>query len=207
MSEAAIHLAQRQGARALRPRRRAPAARRLRSDLDVRRDPPDPSPRQGTRAHRPVGVLVRADAASIVPNHLLALRDDGRSLECRRLEMLPVEIVVRGYLSGSGLEGLRGTGLGVRPSAAARSARIRPPARADRHAGDEGAVRPRREHRRARCGRPGRRRALGRGRNRSRSRSTASRPHTPRRAESSSPTRSSSSGSTTTARSCSETRH
>ena len=38
----------------------------------------------------------------IVPNHLLALRDNGRSLECRRLEMLPVEIVVRGYLAGSG---------------------------------------------------------------------------------------------------------
>jgi phosphoribosylaminoimidazole-succinocarboxamide synthase len=38
----------------------------------------------------------------IVPNHLLALREDGRSLECRRLEMLPVEVVVRGYLSGSG---------------------------------------------------------------------------------------------------------
>jgi phosphoribosylaminoimidazole-succinocarboxamide synthase len=37
----------------------------------------------------------------IVPNHLLALRDNGRSLECRRLEMLPVEIVVRGYLAGS----------------------------------------------------------------------------------------------------------
>ena len=38
----------------------------------------------------------------LVPNHLLALRDDGRSLECRRLEMLPVEFVVRGYLAGSG---------------------------------------------------------------------------------------------------------
>ncbi len=37
----------------------------------------------------------------LVPNHLLELRDDGRSLECRRLEMLPVEVVVRGYLSGS----------------------------------------------------------------------------------------------------------
>ncbi len=37
-----------------------------------------------------------------MPNHLLALRDDGRSLECRRLEMLPVEFVVRGYLAGSG---------------------------------------------------------------------------------------------------------
>jgi phosphoribosylaminoimidazole-succinocarboxamide synthase len=38
----------------------------------------------------------------IVGNHLLAIRPDGRSLECRRLEMLPVEFVVRGYLSGSG---------------------------------------------------------------------------------------------------------
>src|SRR4029078_12833077 len=46
----------------------------------------------------------------IVPNHLLALRDDGRSLECRRLEMLPVEVVVRGYLSGSGWKDYRETG-------------------------------------------------------------------------------------------------
>ena len=38
----------------------------------------------------------------LVPNHLLALRPDGRSTECRRLEMLPVECVVRGHLSGSG---------------------------------------------------------------------------------------------------------
>jgi phosphoribosylaminoimidazole-succinocarboxamide synthase len=38
----------------------------------------------------------------IVPNHLLGLREDGRSTECRRLEMLPVECVVRGYITGSG---------------------------------------------------------------------------------------------------------
>ena len=43
-----------------------------------------------------------ARTRGLVPNHLLALRADGRSLECRRLEMLPVEVVVRGYLSGSG---------------------------------------------------------------------------------------------------------
>ena len=43
-----------------------------------------------------------ARTRELVPNHLLALREDGRSLECKRLEMLPVEIVVRGYLSGSG---------------------------------------------------------------------------------------------------------
>ena len=43
-----------------------------------------------------------ARTRELAPNHLLAVREDGRSLECRRLEMLPVEIVVRGYLSGSG---------------------------------------------------------------------------------------------------------
>ena len=43
-----------------------------------------------------------ARTSELVPNHLLALRSDGRSLECRRLEMLPIECVVRGYLSGSG---------------------------------------------------------------------------------------------------------
>jgi phosphoribosylaminoimidazole-succinocarboxamide synthase len=46
----------------------------------------------------------------VVPNHLLALRDDGRSTECRRLEMLPIECVVRGYLSGSGWKDYRATG-------------------------------------------------------------------------------------------------
>jgi phosphoribosylaminoimidazole-succinocarboxamide synthase len=51
-----------------------------------------------------------ARTAAIVPNHLLALRDDGRSSECRRLEMLPIECVVRGYLSGSGWKDYRATG-------------------------------------------------------------------------------------------------
>ena len=43
-----------------------------------------------------------ARTREIVPNHLLALRADGRSTEARRLEMLPMECVVRGYLAGSG---------------------------------------------------------------------------------------------------------
>jgi phosphoribosylaminoimidazole-succinocarboxamide synthase len=43
-------------------------------------------------------------------NHLLALRPDGRSTECRRLEMLPIECVVRGYLSGSGWKDYTATG-------------------------------------------------------------------------------------------------
>jgi phosphoribosylaminoimidazole-succinocarboxamide synthase len=51
-----------------------------------------------------------AQTGTIVPNHLLAVRADGRSTECRRLEMLPIECVVRGYLSGSGWKDYRATG-------------------------------------------------------------------------------------------------
>ena len=51
-----------------------------------------------------------ARTRDIVPNHLLAIRPDGRSLECRRLEMLPIECVVRGYLSGSGWKDYRASG-------------------------------------------------------------------------------------------------
>src|SRR5215468_3341449 len=43
-----------------------------------------------------------AQTSGLLQNHLLALREDGRSTECRRLEMLPIECVVRGYLAGSG---------------------------------------------------------------------------------------------------------
>jgi phosphoribosylaminoimidazole-succinocarboxamide synthase len=45
-----------------------------------------------------------------LPNHLLGLRADGRSTECRRLEMLPLECVVRGYLTGSGWKDYQATG-------------------------------------------------------------------------------------------------
>jgi phosphoribosylaminoimidazole-succinocarboxamide synthase len=51
-----------------------------------------------------------ARTRDLVPNHLVSLRPDGRSLECRRLEMLPVELVVRGYLAGSGWVDYRETG-------------------------------------------------------------------------------------------------
>jgi phosphoribosylaminoimidazole-succinocarboxamide synthase len=51
-----------------------------------------------------------ARTREVVPNHLVALRDDGRSIECVRLEMLPIECVVRGYLSGSGWTDYLATG-------------------------------------------------------------------------------------------------
>jgi phosphoribosylaminoimidazole-succinocarboxamide synthase len=47
---------------------------------------------------------------SIVPDHLLGLREDGRSTECHRLEMLPLECVVRGYITGSAWKDYQATG-------------------------------------------------------------------------------------------------
>ena len=51
--------------------------------------------------------------ADVVPNHLLSLDVPdvvaGRAMVCRRLDMLPVECVARGYLTGSGLAEYRRT--------------------------------------------------------------------------------------------------
>lgn len=55
--------------------------------------------------------LVTADVAdfpAVLAAHADALR--GRSMLCRRLSMLPVECVARGYLTGSGLADYRRTG-------------------------------------------------------------------------------------------------
>jgi phosphoribosylaminoimidazole-succinocarboxamide synthase len=46
----------------------------------------------------------------IVPNHLLEIRADGRTMVCRRLDMLPIECVVRGYLAGSGWKDYQASG-------------------------------------------------------------------------------------------------
>ena len=51
-----------------------------------------------------------ARTKQIVPNHLLELRPDGRTMVCRKLEMLPIECVVRGYLTGSGWRDYQATG-------------------------------------------------------------------------------------------------
>src|SRR5262245_20283257 len=51
-----------------------------------------------------------ARTEAICRNHLLAVRPDGRSTECRRLRMLPIECVVRGYLAGSGWKDYRASG-------------------------------------------------------------------------------------------------
>jgi phosphoribosylaminoimidazole-succinocarboxamide synthase len=62
---------------------------------------PTPIPDKG-RVLTGLSAFWFARTRHLVPNHLLAVRADGRSLECRRLSMLPVEVVVRGYLAGSG---------------------------------------------------------------------------------------------------------
>ncbi len=52
--------------------------------------------------------------ADLVPNHVVSTqvpeRVRGRALVCERLEMFPVECVVRGYLAGSGLSDYDATG-------------------------------------------------------------------------------------------------
>ena len=54
--------------------------------------------------------------AGVVPNHLVSATDEvpaavrGRALAVRKLEMLPIECVVRGYLAGSGYNDYRRSG-------------------------------------------------------------------------------------------------
>ena len=61
---------------------------------------PTPIPDKG-RVLTGLSAFWFARTGALVPNHLLELHDDGRTIVCRRLQMLPVEVVVRGYLSGS----------------------------------------------------------------------------------------------------------
>ena len=64
--------------------------------------------------------------ADVVPNHLVTAdipaEFAGRAMACRKLSMVPVECVARGYLTGSALAEYRGR-RGVRSRAAARAGR------------------------------------------------------------------------------------
>jgi phosphoribosylaminoimidazole-succinocarboxamide synthase len=70
---------------------------------------PTPIPDKG-RVLTGLSAFWFARTGPLVPNHLVELRDDGRTMICRRLEMLPIECVVRGYLAGSGWKDYRETG-------------------------------------------------------------------------------------------------
>jgi phosphoribosylaminoimidazole-succinocarboxamide synthase len=70
---------------------------------------PTPIPDKG-RVLTGLSAFWFARTRELVPNHLLGLGEDGRTMTCRRLDMLPVEFVVRGYLAGSGWKDYRETG-------------------------------------------------------------------------------------------------
>lgn len=74
---------------------------------------PDPIPDKG-RVLTQMSVFWFEATAEIVPNHFLSEEVppevEGRGLRVRRLEMYPVECVVRGYLSGSGWREYRESG-------------------------------------------------------------------------------------------------
>jgi len=71
----------------------------------------------------------------IVPNHLISATDvppewAGRAIRCRRLDMVPVECIARGYLAGLGLAAYNETGAvsGVRlPPGLAEASRLPEP--------------------------------------------------------------------------------
>ena len=69
---------------------------------------PTPIPDKG-RVLTGLSAFWFARTRDLITNHLLELGEDGRTMTCRRLEMLPVEFVVRGYLAGSGWTDYRET--------------------------------------------------------------------------------------------------
>ena len=167
--------------------------------------PPDPDPGQGQRPHGALDVLVRAHLRDrpeppLSVDRRRAGRGPGSCDGGAQARMLPVECVVRGYLSGSRVEGLPADRAVSGIELPAGPARVRPAARADLHAVHEGRRRARRGDRLRGRGRvwsatgrwPRRRATFDR-------RLSSTPPNTPARAGSSSPTRSSSSVSTPTA--------
>ena len=109
--------------------------------------------------------------ADVVPHHVLSATDvppqwAGRALRCRRLTMLPVECIARGYLAGSALADVRvdrrRKGFHCRPAwRRARRCRrrsSRPPRRRPRQRTARRTAAARRDRR---AGRPGRRRRGG----------------------------------------------
>jgi phosphoribosylaminoimidazole-succinocarboxamide synthase len=76
---------------------------------------PNPIPRKG-EVLTGLSAFWFEHTATIVPNHMLSVTEGvpqevrGRGMVVRKLEMLPVECVVRGYLSGSGWKDYQQTG-------------------------------------------------------------------------------------------------
>ena len=119
---------------------------------------PTPIPDKG-RVLTGLSVLWFGLTRDIVPNHFVSATDGvpaemrGRALRVRRLKMLPVECIVRGYITGSGWKDYQATGRVSRHRAARGPAGVRAAAGADLHALDEGRGGPRRGDRLRRDGR------------------------------------------------------
>ena len=208
----------RQGPGHLRRRRRPAPDGHLRPPLRLRRRARRADPAQGPRAHGDLGVLVRGRSATwpaatscpptspTCPPAWPTADPDlaGRIMLCRKAEMLAIECIVRGYLSGSAWKEYRASGTMHGQALPGRAAGERPAPRAGVHAVHQ-ERRARREHLLRAGGRPRGRRSWPPRRGTSRSSSTRGAPRWRASAGSSSPTRSSSSG-WSTASSCSATR-
>jgi len=76
---------------------------------------PNPVPDKG-KVLTAISAFWFEHTAAIVPNHLLSLTDGvptavrGRAMAVRKLKMLPVECIVRGYITGSGWQDYQATG-------------------------------------------------------------------------------------------------
>ena len=110
---------------------------------------PTPIPDKG-RVLTGLSVLWFDLTKGIVANHFVSATDGvpedlrGSALRVKRLNMLPVECVVRGYITGSGWKDYQRTGTVSGLDAARGPARVGQAARAAVHAVDEGRRRPRR---------------------------------------------------------------
>ena len=111
---------------------------------------PTDDPGQGQGAHRAVRPVVRPDRRHRPEppalRHRRRARASSAAARCASsgCEMLPVECVVRGYITGSGWKDYQRDRRGVGHRAAGRAAGVRAAARADLHAVDEGGGGPRR---------------------------------------------------------------
>src|SRR5262245_11735207 len=75
---------------------------------------PTPIPDKGAVLTR-LSLWWFAQLSELIPNHVVSATDvpaewAGRAIRCRRLDMVKVECVARGYLSGSGLAEYRKSG-------------------------------------------------------------------------------------------------
>ena len=123
----------------------------------------------------------------VIPNHVISGTDvpqrwAGRAIRCRKLQMLPVECIARGYLAGLGLASYRETGTISGVAAAAWPRRGLPAARTGVHADHQGRDGSRRADDPCRAHRAGRRASWPPTWSGSRWRSTGAEPSWPPRA-------------------------